>query len=99
MTPDHAVWGVSILLFLSGLGLLLLRRQLLAMVLGLELMLNAANLNLVFYGRAWSDPGGWASALWVLAAAAAEVVVGLTLILAFSRYGEDGTEALRELEG
>lgn len=99
MSPERVVWVVSVLLFLIGFGTLILRRQLLAMVIGLELMLNAANLNLVFYGRVWSDPGGWASVLWVLAAAAAEVVVGLTLILALNRYADTDTEALKELEG
>lgn len=99
MSPDLICWGVSILLFLCGLALLILRRQLIAMVLGLELMLNAANLNFAFYGRAWSDPGAWAAALWVLGAAAAEVVVGLTLILALSRYDASDTEAIRSLEG
>ncbi len=99
MTPDHVVWLVSIALFLCGFAALILRRQLLAMLLGLELMLNAANLNLAFFGRQWNDPGGWAAVLWVLAAAAAEVVVGLTLILALSRSKETDTDSLQELEG
>ncbi|MCX5790064.1 MAG: NADH-quinone oxidoreductase subunit NuoK [Elusimicrobia bacterium] len=99
MTPDRVVWLVSVLLFLCGLAALLLRRQLLAMLLGLELMINAANLNFVFYGREWSDAAGWTSALWVLAAAAAEAVVGLTLILALNRLAEPDTDSVRELEG
>lgn len=93
------MWVVSVLLFLCGLGALILRRQLIAMLLGLELLLNAANLNFAFYGREWSDPGGWAAVVWVLAAAAAEVVVGLTLILALSRHAETDTEQIKELEG
>ena len=99
MSPDRVVWLVSALLFVAGLAALLLRRQLLAMLLGLELMINAANLNFVFYGREWSDASGWAAALWVLVAAAAEVVVGLTLIVALSRYAQTDTDAVRELEG
>ena len=99
MTPDRVVWAVSIGLFLCGLAALILRRQLLAMLLGLELMLNAANLNLAFFGRQWCDPDGWAAVLWVLAAAAAEVVVGLTLILALSRRAETDTDSVQELQG
>lgn len=99
MSPHHIVWAVSIALFLCGFAALILRRQLLAMLLGLELMLNAANLNLAFFGRQWCDPGGWAAVLWVLAAAAAEVVVGLTLILALNCRAETDTDSLRELEG
>lgn len=99
MAPDQVVWLVSVTLFLCGLGALILRRQLLAMLLGLELMINAANLNLAYFGRQWSDPAGWACVLWVLAIAAAEVVVGLTLILAFSRLAETETDEMRELEG
>lgn len=99
MTPDRVIWIVSILLFLCGLGALILRRQLIAMLLGLELMLNAANLNFGFFGRQYGDAGGWAAVLWVLAAAAAEVVVGLTLILALNRWAETDTESLKELEG
>ena len=94
-----AVWVVSCILFLIGLIILVARRQLLAMLLGLELLLNAANLNFAYYGREWNDPGGWAAVLWVLAAAAAEVVVGLTLILALSRHAETDTEQIKELEG
>lgn len=99
MTPEGIVWAVSVALFLCGFAALILRRQLLAMLLGLELMLNASNLNLAYFGRQWSDPGGWAAVLWVLAAAAAEVVVGLSLILALNRRAETDTESLRELEG
>ncbi|MBI4348042.1 MAG: NADH-quinone oxidoreductase subunit NuoK [Elusimicrobia bacterium] len=93
------IWAVSVALFLCGFAALILRRQLLVMLLGLELMLNAANLNLAYFGRQWSDPGGWAAVLWVLAAAAAEVVVGLTLILALNRRAETDTASLQELEG
>lgn len=100
MTDPGTIIGiVSILLFVCGLGALLLRRHLIAMLLGVELMLNAANLNLVFYGRQFNDAGAWSAVLWVLAAAAAEAVIGLTLILALSRYAEAETEQLKELKG
>lgn len=99
ISAGSVILVVSVALFLCGLATLILRRQLIAMLLGLELMLNAANLNLVFYGRQYNDPGAWAAVLWVLAVAAAEAVIGLTLILALNRYANTDTEALKELKG
>ena len=100
MNAETVLWTVTGCLMFLGLCALVLRRQLLAMILGLELMINAANLIFVYYARVWSDPAGWAAALLVIAAAAAEVVVGLSLILALNRAGvEADTGSLRELQG
>ncbi|MBI4425899.1 MAG: NADH-quinone oxidoreductase subunit NuoK [Elusimicrobia bacterium] len=99
MSPEGLSWLVSAALLLCGLAALVLRRQLLAMLLGLELMVNAANLNFVFFGRERGDPAGWAAAILVIAVAAAEVVVGLSLIIALSRSSEADTESIRELQG
>ncbi|MDD5629746.1 MAG: NADH-quinone oxidoreductase subunit K, partial [Elusimicrobia bacterium] len=76
-----AVWAVSAALFLLGLAALVLRRQLLAMFLGLELMVVAAALALgAEAGRAGLGEG-LVAALLALAVAAAEAVVGLALVL------------------
>ena len=100
MSAAAVVWVVSIGLFVLGLAALILRRQLLAMVLGLELMINAANLNLVYHASASGDPAGLAAAALVLAIAAAEIVVGLCLVLLLYRRSGDGdTASLRELCG
>ena len=94
------LWGVSGALFVVGAAFLMLRRQLVAMVIGLELMINAANLDIVCCAADRGDAKGLAIALLVIAAAAAEAVVGLSLILALDRAGERAeSDALRELSG
>lgn len=94
------VWGLAGLLFLIGSFVLAFRRQLLSLILGVELMVNAANLALVFYAVRYQDPRGLAIALLVVALAAAEVVVGVSLILALHRHGDlTATEEVRSLAG
>jgi NADH-quinone oxidoreductase subunit K len=78
---------VSALLF--GLGVLgvILQRNLLVMFMSVELMLNAANLALVAFSHFRRDLAGQAMALFILAVAAAEVGVGLALIVTLMRKG------------
>lgn len=95
-----AVWGACLVLFGCGTALLVLRRELLAMLLGLELMVSAAIVPLVCHGAWNGDPEALAAALLVLAVAAAEALAGLSLILMLSRAGEPPeAAALRELKG
>lgn len=92
------IWAVAGILFLAGLAMLLFRRHLIAMLLGLELMVNAAALLLVQIACGLSDSAGLAAALLAIAVAAAEAVVGLSLILRLSELGAAlETSALREL--
>jgi NADH-quinone oxidoreductase subunit K len=72
---------------LFGLGLLgvLLRRNLLIMYMSLELMLNAANLALVAFSRFNNDLDGQIMVFFIITVAAAEVAVGLALIVALYR--------------
>ena len=94
------IWVVSILLFLSGLAAVVVRRQLLAMLLGLELMICAVNVILVHYSGLFGDPAGLAAVLLIMAVAAAEAVTGLCLILRMGRLGKaPETTALSELRG
>ncbi len=94
------VWGVCGLLFASGLSMVVLRRQLLAMLLGLELMISAVNISLVYYAGLFSDAEALAAVLLIIAVAAAEAVVGLSLILRVSATGSPADSgALRELRG
>ena len=95
-----AVWAVTGLLFLAGLATVVLRRQLLAMLLGLELMISAVNVSLVYHAGLFSDAQALAAVLLIIAIAAAEAVVGLTLILDVYRSGgEVDASMLRELRG
>lgn len=94
------IWGVSGGLFIAGFCALVLRRQLLAMILGLELMIAAANVPIVYYANRFADPAGLAAVLLILAVAAAEAVLGLGLIIEHTRAGASATtDSLTELKG
>lgn len=73
------------MLFSIGATGLLIRRNPLVMFMCVELMLNAVNLTFVAFGRSLGDLGGQVSVFFVLVVAAAEVVVGLALIVAVLR--------------
>lgn len=72
-------------LFTIGVVGLLVRRNVLVMFMCIELMLNAANLTFVTFSRALNDIGGQVAVFFVLVVAAAEVVVGLGIIVAIYR--------------
>ena len=79
---------VSVVLFATGLYGVLARRNLLIMLMSVELMLNAANLTFVAIARVLGADGGRAGqvfALLSMAVAAAEVAVGLSLLIAVFR--------------
>jgi NADH-quinone oxidoreductase subunit K len=76
---------VSILLFALGLLGVIMRRNLLIIYMGLELMLNAANLALVAFSRFNNNLDGQVFVFFVITVAAAEVAVGLALIVALYR--------------
>jgi NADH-quinone oxidoreductase subunit K len=76
---------VSGLLFALGLLGVLARRNVLVIYMSLELMLNAANLALVAFSRFNDNPNGQVFVFFVITVAAAEVAVGLALIVALYR--------------
>lgn len=76
---------VSAALFCLGLLGVILRRNLLIMYMSLELMLNAANLALVAFSRFNNDLDGQIMVFFIITVAAAEVAVGLALIVALYR--------------
>ena len=89
----------SALLFSLGVYGVLTRRTAILVFLSIELMLNAANLSLVGFARAYGLDGQVA-ALMVIAVAAAEVAVGLGLIVAIFRHREStAVDDLSELRG
>mgnify|MGYP001005868574 CR=1 FL=1 len=79
---------VSGILFCLGLLGVILRRNLLVIYMGLELMLNAANLALVAFSRFNNQLDGQVFVFFVITVAAAEVAVGLALIVALYRRRE-----------
>ena len=76
---------LAAILFTIGAVGLLLRRNVLVMFMCIELMLNAANLTFVTFARSLNDVGGQVAVFFVLVVAAAEVVVGLGIIIAIFR--------------
>ncbi|PWU20570.1 MAG: NADH-quinone oxidoreductase subunit NuoK [Verrucomicrobia bacterium] len=76
---------VSIMLFCVGLFGVIVRRNLLVIYMGLELMLNAANLALVAFSRFNDNLDGQVFVFFIITVAAAEVAVGLALIVALYR--------------
>ena len=77
--------AVSMILFCLGLLGVILRRNLIVMYMSLELMLNAANLALVSFSRFNNKLDGQVLVFFIITVAAAEVAVGLALIVALYR--------------
>jgi len=100
MSLTAVVWSTTGGLFAIGLAIVTFRRQLLAMLLGLELMLAAVNVALVHHAGLFGDAEALAVVALVIAVAAAEAVVGLALILRVRRSGRGADAAvLTELRG
>jgi NADH-quinone oxidoreductase subunit K len=88
MIPLEHVIGLSALLFaIGGVGALT-RRNLIVILMSIELMLNAANLAFVGFSRAWGGAAGQIFVLMVIVVAAAEVAVGLGIVIALFRNRE-----------
>lgn len=92
MIPFEHVIALSAALFVVGASGVLVRRNLLAVLMSIELMLTAANLAFVGFNRAWVEDGagaaaldGQAFALVVIAVGAAQTVVGLSIVVAMFR--------------
>jgi NADH-quinone oxidoreductase subunit K len=81
------VWWLylSALLFSIGAATVLVRRNAIIVFMGVELMLNATNLSFVTFARQQGNLDGQVIALFVMLVAAAEVVVGLAIIMAIFR--------------
>jgi NADH-quinone oxidoreductase subunit K len=90
---------VSAVLFSLGVLGVILRRNLLVMYMGLELMLNASNLALVAFSRFNNNLNGQVMVFFIITVAAAEVAVGLALIVALYRKRQSAhTEDLTSMK-
>ena len=76
----------SALLFAIGVVGIMTRRNVLMILLCIEIMFNAANLAFVAYARALGDAGGQVIVFFIIAVAAAEVTVGLAIAILLSRH-------------
>jgi NADH-quinone oxidoreductase subunit K len=89
MSGPGVGWYLIVAAMLFGIGALgvMLRRSPLVVLLSLEIMLNAGNLTLIAFARQHGNLDGQIFALAVMAIAAAEVAIGLGLIVAMARRG------------
>jgi len=76
---------ISCALFSIGVYGMLTRRNAIGLLLAVELILNAAALNFVLFSRLFSHVHGQAFALFIIALAACEAVIGLAIIISFAR--------------
>ena len=91
---------LAAILFILGMIGVITRRNLIFMLLSVEIMLNAAGLAFISAGSRWQQPDGQVMFLFILAMAAAEVSIGLALILQMYHHHKTlDVEELREMRG
>jgi NADH-quinone oxidoreductase subunit K len=88
MVPASSYLILSAILFALGVVGVLVRRNALVMFMSVEMMLNAVNLTLITYSRFLGDMTGQVLVLLVMAVAAAEVAVGLAIVISLYRHKE-----------
>ena len=87
LSVNHYLF-LSLALFLIGVVGVLTRRNVIVILMSIELILNAVNINLVAFSRMFGDVAGQVFAIFIITDAAAEAAVGLGIIIAFFRNRE-----------
>jgi len=96
---DHGMILAGVLLSIGLVGLLI-RRNILFMLMSIEIMLNAAGLAFVVAGAKWGQPDGQVMFIFILTVAAAEVAVGLALLIqVYERFHTLDVDAASEMRG
>ena len=91
---------LSGILFLIGLLGVMIRRNIIFMLLSIEIMLNASGIAFVFAGSSQGDPNGQIMFLFILTVAAAEVAIGLALvILIYQKFKTLDIDSINFLKG
>ncbi len=85
LAPSSYFIILSAILFSIGVAGVLIRRNAILILMSIELMLNSANLAFVAFSRVFMDLGGQVFVFFVITVAAAEVAIGLALIVAIFR--------------
>jgi NADH-quinone oxidoreductase subunit K len=88
MTPLSHYLILSAILFSIGTAGVFMRRNLITILLSIEIMLNAVNLSFVAFGRHWGNVDGQIIVAFVMTVAAAEAAVGLAIVVALFRHRE-----------
>ncbi len=89
------VSGLAAILFIIGLWGAFSRKNAIVVLMCIELMLNAVNLQFVAAATHWGDVTGWVYAVFAIAIAAAEVAIGLAIFI--SMYNQHETISLDEV--
>ena len=100
MVPISYYLVLSAILFTLGAVGVLIRRNALVVFMCIEMMLNTVNLTLITYSRLWEQVDGQVFVLLVMAVAAAEVAVGLAIVVALYRHsGTTDVDSMDLLRG
>ena len=100
MVPLTHYLALSFLLFVLGVVGVLVRRNLLTVLMSIELILNAVNLNLVAFSRQLGDLGGQVFTVFVIAVAAGEAAIGLAIVISLYRLkGSVNLDDAAEMKG
>lgn len=98
--PNEYGLLIAVILFLIGLVGVLIRRNMIFALMSIEIMMNAAGLAFIIAGARWGQPDGQVMFLFILAVAAAEVSVGLALVLQlFNWYKTLDSDAASRMRG
>lgn len=98
--PLNQALILAAMLFTVGLVGLLVRRNVFFMLMSIEIMLNSAGLAFVVAGARWSQPDGQVMFLFIITMAAAEVSIGLALILRlYQQFKTLDVDTASELQG
>ena len=100
MADLHQYLILSGILFTIGTAGVLLRRNVITVLLSIEVMLNAVNLSFIAFGRFHGAADGQIIVFFVITVAAAEAAVGLALVISLFRHVETlNPDAFRQLRG
>ena len=96
----NMVMILAAILFMLGIAGVIIRKNIIFMLLSVEIMLNASGLAFIAAGAKWAQPDGQIMFIFILAMAAAEVSVGLALILqVYHQHQSLDIDNLKEMNG
>jgi len=100
MTNEFLIQTLAAFLFTMGMLIVLLRRDTIMILMGIELLLNAANLSLVAFSKSAQLIDGQIQVFFVITIAAAESAVGLSILVNLYRnFGNINTQSANKLKG
>lgn len=100
MTNEILIQTLAAFLFVMGMLIVLLRRDTIMVLMGIELLLNAANLSMVAFSKAAGMLDGQIQVFFVITIAAAESAVGLSILVNLYRnFGSINTQKANTLKG